>query len=1346
MVSNNMLYLVTEHASNGELFEFLAEHGRMEEPEAQRIFWQIVLAVEYCHQQGVVHRDLKVENLLFDAYWDIKIADFGFSNTYVQGKLLDTWCGSPPYAAPEIFQGLNYNGEKLDIWSMGVILYVLVCGCLPFDGDSLQELRSRVLSGRYRIPYFLSRNCESLIQRILVLDPVKRYTVQQIKQHVWMRRDAEYDIYNGCGATSTRGADILPLNDNVLQAMTKLGLDQEKTETSVKEQKYDHYYAIYHLLLEKVETSGPISLNIKQPSQMPNLSSSCDSVSVTSSISLDQKYTEAIDRGLLRQKSCSPKGSIGTPSIDEGFSSDVSFDADQSIGKESSMEQMTPIKEDPEAEHLRLSSTSSSASSATTPKNTAGSRTPAQLDFEISWQPHHFSHLKLPANQTTVAPPMPPMLITTEPTPNVPSDCATNAAPGTHSSSSSSSNNAAALTSSTASSVSATHLHSSYDEVSGEKMLVNLGGHSNFSSLESQCSEYSSNISLDASQQHLHHCPAGGTAGGGGSGGGSSLSPGTTTTSSSSSSSGCNRFTQSTSLSPQVCVARPPLVHQQRIGDCFSGTTTNNGGGTNAAGFLACGRRASESNLNEQDQEELEPNPKNMKHSVQPYTIQTLAHFESSMHEQPEIAGGGIKLLNQSAKQPTGPCCIVSTAASSNSLNVAVVSSAPGSPSVQTKRLIKQRTVAPRSMQQGNELSSRLSPNSNKMLHPPSISGSASTTTSPQSPPLLHHTNPHQPASQQQQSVSTGGGSHSSPTQFLSPLAISSENFNKSLQYHHQHPPSSTSLYGASASQRSNLSHHQHHPHAPLFSKHHQLQFQSAQPHLCAISNPGSSVQLLGPTSGVAGSGNYTFMGASKCSFLPKPHSFDETQSHNRLAGVASSSGDVCCSGVGVGSGAAGVGLMASDVACRRQHSFDTPSKLHNQSSTEEQSSEESSSPQMTHSTNSAMAATAASGLLTTSSGAAVKERMMKSQRRISSSPYAMKQSQSQHRSPSLRGVPRNGMQRQETLRPRHILERQDSKCSSSPPRSPLTHHSSLDNESGTGQSGFNQSGGILSQSLALSPGVSNVNVGNTEITCMLQQMELGISASSPLSSNPAVSSTSLSDTGTSHSQKQLQFHGSKIMHADMGSLQGFRFTHNAVLQRHQASPPIPSISFESAEGIVHYLDNANPRARSPTALAASASTYSLGAGEDRRRSPPLPKHHIHPQSNAALQPGLESPSHQFSASTARDQKGTTFSYSYPNAISMTVNNASVQQFNQGSAQATTAPDDAMVAVVSNGNTHSEVKQDQLSQVPNEFVKQMCYVASAAAVIGSSTEGRRSMESQANSEEPSQSSSPMDQE
>ncbi|XP_046545798.1 serine/threonine-protein kinase SIK1-like isoform X2 [Haliotis rubra] len=253
METKNMLYLVSEYAPNGEIFDYIAQHGRMAEPEARTKFWQIISAVEYCHNRRIVHRDLKAENLLLDGNMNIKIADFGFGNFFKAGEQLATWCGSPPYAAPEVFEGKKYLGPQIDIWSLGVVLYVLVCGALPpFDGPNLQTLRDRVLSGRFRIPFFMSTECEHLIRRMLVLDPAKRFTMEQIKNHRWMQLDGGQPKQPPPSPIIGYNAKVGEFNEQILRIMQSLGIDQKKTMEALRNDSYDHYTAIYYLLLDRL--------------------------------------------------------------------------------------------------------------------------------------------------------------------------------------------------------------------------------------------------------------------------------------------------------------------------------------------------------------------------------------------------------------------------------------------------------------------------------------------------------------------------------------------------------------------------------------------------------------------------------------------------------------------------------------------------------------------------------------------------------------------------------------------------------------------------------------------------------------------------------------------------------------------------------------------------------------------------------------------------------------------------------------------------------------------------------------------------------------------------------------
>ncbi|XP_061697807.1 serine/threonine-protein kinase SIK1 [Syngnathoides biaculeatus] len=253
METKDMLYIVTEYAKNGEMFDHLTSNGRMSEAEARKKFWQILTAVDYCHRHHIVHRDLKTENLLLDANMNIKLADFGFGNFYNGGEPLSTWCGSPPYAAPEVFEGKEYEGPQLDIWSLGVVLYVLVCGSLPFDGPSLPALKQRVTEGRFRIPFFMSQDCENLIRKMLVVDPAKRISVAQIKQHRWMLADPLAAHQTLSHSLTDYNSNLGDYSEPVLGIMNTLGIDRQRTIESLQSSSYNHFSAIYYLLLERVK-------------------------------------------------------------------------------------------------------------------------------------------------------------------------------------------------------------------------------------------------------------------------------------------------------------------------------------------------------------------------------------------------------------------------------------------------------------------------------------------------------------------------------------------------------------------------------------------------------------------------------------------------------------------------------------------------------------------------------------------------------------------------------------------------------------------------------------------------------------------------------------------------------------------------------------------------------------------------------------------------------------------------------------------------------------------------------------------------------------------------------------
>ncbi|KAF8456446.1 kinase-like domain-containing protein, partial [Kalaharituber pfeilii] len=182
------IVMVIEYAGR-ELFDYIVANGRMSEDGARRFFQQIICAVEYCHRHKIVHRDLKPENLLLDEFLNVKIADFGLSNIMTDGNFLKTSCGSPNYAAPEVISGKLYAGPEVDVWSCGVILYVLLCGRLPFDDDYIPTLFKKISQGSYSVPSYLSPEAVKLLGKMLVVNPVNRITVAEIRQDPWFNHN-----------------------------------------------------------------------------------------------------------------------------------------------------------------------------------------------------------------------------------------------------------------------------------------------------------------------------------------------------------------------------------------------------------------------------------------------------------------------------------------------------------------------------------------------------------------------------------------------------------------------------------------------------------------------------------------------------------------------------------------------------------------------------------------------------------------------------------------------------------------------------------------------------------------------------------------------------------------------------------------------------------------------------------------------------------------------------------------------------------------------------------------------------------------------------------------------------
>lgn len=157
VVQGDCYYMFLEYIEGGQLLDYIISHGKLREKLARKFARQIASALDYCHRNSIVHRDLKIENILITKNEEIKIIDFGLSNIYSPGRLLNTFCGSLYFAAPELLQAKHYTGPEVDVWSFGVVLYVLVCGRVPFDDTSLPALHQKIKEGQVDYPDHLSR-------------------------------------------------------------------------------------------------------------------------------------------------------------------------------------------------------------------------------------------------------------------------------------------------------------------------------------------------------------------------------------------------------------------------------------------------------------------------------------------------------------------------------------------------------------------------------------------------------------------------------------------------------------------------------------------------------------------------------------------------------------------------------------------------------------------------------------------------------------------------------------------------------------------------------------------------------------------------------------------------------------------------------------------------------------------------------------------------------------------------------------------------------------------------------------------------------------------------------------
>lgn len=214
MASKAKIYFVMEYVRGGELFNKVAK-GKLKENIARKYFQQLISAVDYCHSRGVYHRDLKPENLLLDEDENLKVTDFGlsaFADTRKQDGLLHTTCGTPAYVAPEVIRRHGYDGAKADIWSCGVILFVLLAGYLPFQDSNLMEMYRKIGKAEYKFPNWIPSDARRLLFKILDPNPRTRISTAKIMQNSWFRKGFDSKLLQVSPVINDMKPDVLDID------------------------------------------------------------------------------------------------------------------------------------------------------------------------------------------------------------------------------------------------------------------------------------------------------------------------------------------------------------------------------------------------------------------------------------------------------------------------------------------------------------------------------------------------------------------------------------------------------------------------------------------------------------------------------------------------------------------------------------------------------------------------------------------------------------------------------------------------------------------------------------------------------------------------------------------------------------------------------------------------------------------------------------------------------------------------------------------------------------------------------------------------------------------------------